>query len=125
MPEGGKLVECAFLVPLVRNSDRAPHQPAAWNALQDALFEAFGGSSGPELIYRSVRPVPGDYRDAGGERIADESWRYVVALPRRRLNDLRALLRRAANTFDQEAIYLSVAGMVEFVTGNEADGYLL
>jgi hypothetical protein len=30
----------------------------------------------------------------------------------------------AAHTFDQQAIYLSVAGIVEFVTPTEEDGYL-
>ena len=49
----------------------------------------------------------------------------VAALSRARLDDLRAVLRRAANTFDQEAIYLTVAGIVEFVTATEADGFLL
>jgi hypothetical protein len=34
------------------------------------------------------------------------------------------LLRRAAHTFDQLAIYLSVAGNVEFVTPTDDDGYL-
>ena len=46
MPEATELVECAFLVPLVRNGDRAPHQPAAWNALQDALFEMANEADG-------------------------------------------------------------------------------
>ncbi|MBA2447105.1 MAG: hypothetical protein H0V51_03670 [Chloroflexi bacterium] len=47
-----------------------------------------------------------------------------MAMPRERLDDLRQILRQAANTFDQEAVYLSVAGRVEFVRGTEANGYL-
>ena len=120
-----EVVECAFLIPLVRDSDRERHQPSCWNALQDALFERFGGSTGPDVIYRAVRPVRGEYRTESGERVSDESWRYVVAVPRARLDELRSILRRAGNTFDQEAIYLTVAGIVEFVTGTEADGFLL
>jgi hypothetical protein len=40
------------------------------------------------------------------------------------VNDLRLLLKIAAHTFDQQAIYLSVAGTVEFVIPTEEDGYL-
>lgn len=125
MSRSDEVVECAFLIPLVRDSDRRPHQPSCWNALQDALFERFGGSTGPDVIYRAVRPTAGEFRSEAGERVSDESWRYVVAVPRDRLDELRSILRRAANTFDQEAIYLSVAGIVEFVTSTEADGFLL
>jgi hypothetical protein len=120
-----EVVECAFLIPLVRDSDRRPHQSSCWNALQDALFERFGGSTGPDLIYRAVRPVRGEYRSESGERVSDESWRYLVAVPRSDLDELRSILRRAANTFDQEAIYLTVAGIVELVTGSDAEGFLL
>jgi hypothetical protein len=119
-----ELLECAFLIPLVRNSDRQPHQPICWSALEDALYLEFGGDTGPELIHRAVRPTPGAYRDDSGTRAHDESWRYIAAVPRRRLDDLRRILGRAANTFDQESIYLSVAGVVEFVRGTEEDGYL-
>jgi hypothetical protein len=41
-----------------------------------------------------------------------------------KVNDLRLLLKMAAHTFDQLAIYLSVAGTVEFVIPTEEDGYL-
>ena len=125
MVQDDELVECAFLIPLVRNSDRQPHRPACWNALHDALFSRFGGRTGPELIYRTIRPVPGEYRDDAGTRVTDENWRYIAAVPRRRLDDLRRLLRQAANTFDQDEIYLSVAGLVEFLGPSPEDGSLL
>jgi hypothetical protein len=41
-----------------------------------------------------------------------------------KVNDLRLLLRMAALSFDQQAIYLSVAGQVEFVMPTDDDGYL-
>src|SRR5687768_3258944 len=124
--DGGEgLLECAFLVPLVRDSDRKPHRPLCWNLLEDASYEKFGGRQGPEelgsrrvwpdRVYRSVRPVPGEYRSQTGSRVRDESRRYIVAVERRRVSELRRLLEQAANTFDQEAIYLSVRGEVEFV----------
>ncbi|MGE0711541.1 MAG: hypothetical protein AB7N76_30090 [Planctomycetota bacterium] len=40
------------------------------------------------------------------------------------MGELRALLRRAAHTFDQECIYLSVRGVVEFVVARPEDGCL-
>jgi hypothetical protein len=38
---------------------------------------------------------------------------------------LRRIVRQAANMFDQESLYLSVAGIVEFVRGTEEDGFLV
>ncbi len=52
------------------------------------------------------------------------SRRYILAIPETKVNDLRFLLKMAAHTFDQLAVYLSVAGQVEFVTPTEDDGYL-
>ena len=52
-----------------------------------------------------------------GEQVRDRSYKYVVAIPRARVDELRELLRRAYRQFQQKAIYLSVAGHVEFVTG--------
>jgi hypothetical protein len=121
-----RLVECSFLLPIVRDSDREPHPPVVWRLLQDAIRTTFPrGHSGPELFYRDVETVPGEYVEEATQTIVrDESRRYTVAIPRSRLDDLRQLLRRAANTFDQKAIYLSVAGEVEFVTPRPEDGML-
>ena len=55
---------------------------------------------------------------------ATQSRRYILAIPESKVNDLRLLLRMAAHTFDQQAIYLSVAGIVEFIVLTEEDGYL-
>ena len=46
-------VECSFLIPIVRDSDRAPHPPIVWRLFQDAIRAAFPqGHSGPELMYK-------------------------------------------------------------------------
>jgi len=52
-----------------------------------------------------------------GQRVQDQSRRYLVALPRKDVEKLREVLREACVVFQQKAIYLSVAGEVEFVTG--------
>src|SRR4051812_27311354 len=83
------------------------------------------GTQRPETFYRGDALVPGEYEEkAGTPPVADTSRRYLLAIPEGKVNDLRLLLRMAAHTFDQKAIYLSVAGTVEFVVPADEDGYL-
>lgn len=121
-----RLVQCEFFVPIVRNSDKKPHQPSAWAALVNEIRKLFpAGHSGPETFYRGDALVPGEYEDRPNEPpIEDSSRRYLLAIPETKIEDLRGLLRRSANTFDQKAMYLAVKGYVEFVTAAETDGYL-
>jgi len=56
--------------------------------------------------------------------VEDLSRKYTVALPADRLDDLRALLRRAGNSFDQRVMYLEVAGYAEFLQVRPEDGFL-
>ena len=79
-----RLVECSFLLPIVRDSDRAPHPPIVWRLLQDAIRAAFPqGHSGAELLYKEVETVPGEcVEDATKTVVRDESRRYTVAIPR-------------------------------------------
>jgi hypothetical protein len=79
----------------------------------------------PETFYRGDALVPGEYEESpGSPPVTDTSRRYILAIPESKVNDLRLLLKMAAHTFDQQAIYLSVAGTVEFVMPTEEDGYL-
>jgi hypothetical protein len=69
--------------------------------------------------------VPGEYEASPGTPpIQHTSRRYLLAIPEAKVNDLRLLLKMAAHTFDQQAIYLSVAGTVEFVVPTDSDGFL-
>ena len=119
-------VQCEFFVPIVRNSDKVPHQPSAWMALGNEIRRAFpAGHSGPETFYRGDSLIPGEYEDVPKEPpIADESRRYLLAIPESKVDDLRRILRKAANTFDQKAMYLSVKGIVEFIAATTDDGFL-
>jgi hypothetical protein len=121
-----RMLQCEFFVPVVRNSDKGPHQPSAWIELGKEIRREFpAGHSGPETFYRGDAVVPGEYEDKPGEPpIPDTSRRYLIAIPTNRIDTLRQILRKVANTFDQKAIYLSVKGDVEFITANESDGYL-
>lgn len=118
---------CVFLVPLARDSDRQPHAPILWRLLQDGLLRLFGGFTGPDtvLYYRHREPARGIWSPAVGEMpVEDLSRKYVVAVPQERIDELRALLRRVGNSFDQRAIYLEVAGYAELLEVQPEDGFL-
>lgn len=119
-------VQCEFFVPIVRNSDKKPHQPVAWNLLVNEIRRVFSaGHSGPETFYTGDALVPGEFEECqAAPPVQDMSRRYTLAIPEAKVNDLRLLLRMAAHTFDQLAIYLSVAGIVEFIVPTDDDGYL-
>lgn len=117
-------IECHFFVPLVKNSDQKPHSPTAWKLLQNVLRKRFAGLSGPEGIYVKLRPIPGEYTSKAGEPVGDESYRYIVAVEKNRIDELRELMKKIGNTFDQEAIYFSVRGEVTCIYPSEADGCL-
>jgi hypothetical protein len=124
------LVECSFPIPILRDGDRQPHQPHAWDDLTielRKLVKSFPrGHQGPKTVYHWEEDVtPGEYEEGPTSRVArDESRKYWIALPAENVNDLREMLRRAANTFDQRAIYLSVAGRVEFIEARPEAGVL-
>jgi len=44
-------LQCEFFIPIVRNSDKKPHQPVAWNLLVNEIRRVFpAGHSGPETL---------------------------------------------------------------------------
>ena len=101
--------------------------PLTWRRLQDALHRGFGGRTGPSRVFafRSAELVPGGWLPDGNDKaIEDESRLYRVSVPENELDELRALLRQAANSFDQQAIYLSVRGYVEFLVPKMEDGFI-
>ncbi len=98
-----------------------------WRLLQDALQRSFGGRTGPQKVFafRSAELVPGGWIPEGSSQaIEDESRLYRVSVREDRLDQLRMLLRRAASSFDQQAIYLSIRGYVEFLEPSEAEALL-
>ena len=69
--------------------------------------------------------TPGEYEEGPTSGVTrDESRKYWIALPAEKVDDLRAMLRRACNTLDQRAISLSVAGRVEFIEARPEAGVL-
>lgn len=97
------------------------------------MASATGGIEAFSSIYRPgdgcLLPHARGQVAAGGvvsERpggLEDQSRRYTVAIPEDRIDDLRALLRRAGNSFGQREIYFVVAGYETIVVRPE-DGFL-
>ncbi len=109
-----RLLECSFLIPIRRDrnlSDGKLHRQKVWVWLDEELY-ALGGATQASQLYRGWYPDPDT-----GERIQDESRKYFVAVTRVEVDQLRGILRRACQVFQQKCIYLSVAGRVEFVEG--------
>ena len=112
-----KMIECSFFGPIRRDvnlSDGELHSTDLWEWLDDELFDRFSG--------RTIAPglYDGFYRDPDtGERVADESRKYVVATTEGQLDELRVLLSVACVKFQQKCIYLSTAGQVEFIEVNQ------
>jgi hypothetical protein len=108
-----RLYECCFLIPVRPDrllSDGKLHRPQTWICLEHELLVFGGGTRAPD--------DDGWYLDPDtGEQVRDRSRKYIVAVPRARVPELRDLLGRACGKFQQKCIYLSVAGRVEFVEG--------
>ena len=107
------LLECSFLIPIRRDanlSDAGEHDPKTWEWLSTEIFNRFRGGTGAPGMYQGFYEDPDTH-----QRVADESYKFFVAIEESRLPDLRQLLSAACVTFQQKCIYLSVAGHVEFV----------
>jgi hypothetical protein len=120
-------VECWFLIPIVRDSDRRVHQPVLWRLLEEALSDAWGGWTGPETMRWGKKKgiVRGGWKAKQSVRpITDESRKYTVFVPPTKLGGLRALLKKTANSFDQQEILLSVRGRRERIIPKPGDGFL-
>ncbi len=124
------LVECSFPIPILRDGDRQPHQPHAWDDLTIELRNLVKsyprGHQGPKTVFHWEEDVtPGAYEEGPTTGVTrDESRKYWIALPAEKVEDLRVMLGRACNTFAQRAIYLSVAGRVEFIEARPEAGVL-
>jgi hypothetical protein len=107
------MIECAFLIPVRRDailSDGEAHDRKLWDWLTDELFNRFHGWTAAPGSYHGYYEDPDTH-----QRVADESYKYIIAVEEARLPELRQLLSAACVFFQQKAIYLSIAGHVEFI----------
>lgn len=110
----GRPFECSFLIPIrgdVDLSDGDLHPTDAWQWLADEIFVLFGGGTIAPGLWEGFYTDPDS-----GARIADESRKYIIAIPPDEFDTLRNLLAECCRVFHQKCIYLSIAGEVEFIT---------
>ena len=118
------LVECAFFIPERRDknlSDGELHHAEAWEWLDNQLYAEFGAGTTAPGLYK------GFYRDPDTkERVDDQSYKFIIAVPKSSFDRLRGMLALAGVVFEQKFIYLSIAGQVEFVrrADHETNGSL-
>ncbi|MGC1275244.1 MAG: hypothetical protein WBC44_16180 [Planctomycetaceae bacterium] len=108
-----RVLECSFLIPLNGDIDLSSgelHSVTEWEWLTDQLWIGFGGGTVPQCFYEGFYTDPDS-----GQRVSDRSRKFVVAIPDDRLDELRSLLAGRCDVFHQMMIYLSVAGVVEFI----------
>ena len=106
-------VECWFLIPIRSDTDVGDgklHSSTTWEWLNEQLFTLFEACTMAPGVYS------GFYRDPDtGARVDDESRKFIIAIRRSKLRQLRKLLRQACRVFQQKCIYLSIAGEVELI----------
>ena len=112
------LVVVTFQIPLTEDREigrRTRHPPFRWKALQDALHDQFGGRT-------EIGKWPGNWRSSGSHKATrDTSRAFQVDVPEERLEEVRALLRRASKTFVQRAIRVIIKGEAEYLEGGPDD----
>ena len=108
-----RLLQCEFPIPMTGDRDLSSgeaHSYLEWEWLTDQLLTRFVGRS----LLRC--PVDGCWTDPDTSRRVDDSSRwYKVAVLESHLDSLRELLMDCCDVFHQKMIYLSIAGIVEFI----------
>jgi len=107
------MIETFFLVPQ-RDNDGNPFPRAKFQALRERILSEFGGLTVEE------DHSTGYWTDGEGRLYADRNDKYVIAIESlTQIPKVLELVRWVRKEFQQEAIYLSVAGIVEII-GDEA-----
>jgi len=76
-------------------------------------------------LIEDVEPLPGSWRDpATGKSVEDESRKYTVIVGSEKIGELRAVLERAANSFDQDEVLFVVQGMDQTVKRDPRKSFL-
>lgn len=101
--------EYKFLIPVVRDGSKEPHEQNRWWVLEEMLSDIGGG-------FTDEGEVQGQWRDPAGKIIKDRSRKFVIGLPEDKKDDLCWVLAFVCKLFDQQEIYLADnAGSYEFV----------
>lgn len=109
-----------FQIPIREDGDRGNgqlHPPFRWKLLQNALYEGFGGWT------RGADVKEGMWKDTETSHpVRDRTQRtYKVDVPVERLDEIKALLRRACITFAQKAIRAEIRGEAHYLSEESDD----
>lgn len=100
------LVRCTLLVPRV-HGDGSPVTAAEISAIEDDLFERFGG-------FTDAGEVVGAYRSRSGARVNDRSRSLWIAIDPARIPGLRRVVIDIGRRLGQESMYFEMPdGRVE------------
>lgn len=107
-----KYIQAYFLTPSKEDSsvgNGKENPPARWDWLEDELCKRFGGFTKLPGICK------GKWVDSSGVVIVDDSYQWLVAIPKSNLNKMRIFIKEVAFKFRQQCIYFSHQGKVEFI----------
>src|SRR5436190_14701172 len=105
-------IETWFVIPLVRNSNKKPHVALLWGCLRAELYRVAGGEARKRVVLEDVEESSGSWKNPTTSKpVRDKSRKYTVVIERQNAETvLRAVLERAANSFDQDEILFLVQG---------------
>ena len=111
-------VVVAFQIPLREDEEIGQgslHPPFRWKALMDTLYVSFDG-------WTEVGEWPGVWKsEKTGAAVHDVSRAFQVDVDEARLDEIRALLRRACKTFVQQSLRVIIRGESEYLEGGPDD----
>jgi len=105
---GNTMQEFTFYIPVVRDSDKKPHNENRWSFLEDRMARAFGG-------YTRKANVTGAWLDDSGKLIRDESRVYSIGVSEDKLVNWQRFSASLAVIFDQQCIYVCESGVASLV----------
>lgn len=118
-------IETWFVIPTVRDSDKKKHRATLWGLLRAELYEVAGADSWKWVILEELAPTKGSWKNPKtGKPVRDKSRKYTVVVLREKAEEIREVLFRAANSFDQQEILFMVLGVDRSVKRDPKKGFL-
>jgi hypothetical protein len=98
--QSAELTVCRLILPIVRNSDGAPHSAELWDFVKHYFCDVFGGFTN--------RSVVGGWRGPDGKIICDSSIEFEAAGDAAAVKNLTDRAADIAVAFDQICVYVAV-----------------
>jgi hypothetical protein len=107
--------EVRFLIPILRNTDRQPHEITQWEWLDNRMYTEFPEGWQQLEFLRTENAIQGTVKGhwfdkEKNEGVADDCVEFIVAIPTDRMSALEHLFEELCVHFDQKCIYFSNGG---------------